>query len=60
MIEIKPCPFCGAPMNLSAHGDIVGWHKIGCFLEMLDADEVNMTEEEIRVAFVEAWNRRAE
>ena len=58
---IKPCPFCGAPMTLTQSGDLWAWHSVDCFFQLLDeSNEVDMNEEEIKKAFVEAWNRRAE
>ena len=59
MAELKPCPFCGTPMNLGRDGQLFGWHKNDCFFNLLNEHEVDMTEEEIKTAFVEAWNRRA-
>lgn len=59
-MNIKSCPFCGATMNFMGDGSIFGWHKSDCFFQLLDEQEVDMTDEEIKKAFVEAWNRRAE
>ena len=59
MAELKPCPFCGVAMN-EANGQLFGWHKVDCFFTLLDEHEVDLTEEEIKSAFVEAWNRRAD
>ena len=58
-MELKPCPFCGAVMTLTPNGDLWGWHSVDCFFQMLEEGEGDMTEEEIKTAFVEAWNRRA-
>lgn len=59
-MELKPCPFCGAPMTLTPSGYLWAWHSVDCFFQLLDeSNEVDMNEEEIKTAFVEAWNRRA-
>ena len=58
MIDLKPCPFCGAEMNL-INGELKAWHSLNCFFLMLKDSEVDMTQEEINARFVEAWNRRA-
>lgn len=61
MMDLKPCPFCGQPMTLSANGELWAWHRVDCFFQLLDeGNEVDMTEEEIAEEFVKAWNRRAE
>lgn len=60
MAELKPCPFCGAQMNFGAHKELVAWHKENCFFNLMDEHEVDMTEDEIKDAFVAAWNRRAD
>ncbi len=57
--DLKPCPFCGAAMNLGKDGTIFGWHKVDCLFYLLEEQEADMTEEECQQAFVEAWNRRA-
>lgn len=57
-MELKPCPFCGAQMNLGAHKELVAWHKANCFFQLMDEHEVDMTEDELQDAFVSAWNRR--
>lgn len=59
MAELKSCPFCGSQMNLF-DGSLFGWHKADCFFQLLDEHEVDMTEEELRAAFIAAWNRRAD
>ena len=60
MTELKSCPFCGAQMNLGAHKELVAWHKDSCFFQLMDDEhEVDMTEDELKDAFVAAWNRRA-
>lgn len=60
MDKLKPCPFCGAPMNYNAStGEIIGWHEDDCFFCWLEEDERDMTNEEIVAAFIAAWNRRA-
>lgn len=56
---LLPCPFCGAATNLSADGGIVAWHDQGCFFNLLEAGEVDMTQQEIAASFVPAWNARA-
>lgn len=58
MYELKPCPFCGAPMNLGPNRELIAWHKEDCFFQLLDEREVDMTEEELMESFVAAWNRR--
>ena len=58
MNKLKPCPFCGVPMN-HINGQLFGWHKNDCFFQLLDEHEVDMDEQEIQDAFVKAWNRRA-
>lgn len=58
-MELKPCPFCGAPMNTDKSFGLFGWHEPDCFFVYLDEHEVDMYEEEIFTAFVESWNRRA-
>ena len=58
MAELKPCPFCGAPMNY-INDQLFGWHTNDCFFQLLDEHEVDMDEKEIQDAFVKAWNRRA-
>lgn len=60
MDGLKNCPFCGAKMNLAYNGQIVGWHDALCFFNLLDEHDVDMTEEEIKCAFVKAWNRRTD
>lgn len=60
MSELKHCPFCGAPVNLTPRGNLMAWHSADCFFQLLDeSNEVDMTEEELRAAFIAAWNRRA-
>lgn len=59
-MELKPCPFCGAPMTLTASGDLWAWHDELCFFNLLDEHEVDLTEEEIKAEFIKAWNRRAD
>lgn len=58
--KLKPCPFCGAHMNLSDDGDLVAWHKHDCFFILLEEDELDLTDEEIKGLFIEAWNRRSD
>ena len=58
-MALEPCPFCGAPMTLAADGSLWAWHKVDCFFQLLYEHEVDMTDDEIKDAFVEAWNRRA-
>jgi len=61
MIKLKPCPFCGAPMNLTPNGNLMAWHSVDCVFQLLDeSNTVDMTEEELRAAFIAAWNRRAD
>lgn len=61
MAELKSCPFCSAQMNLGAHKELVAWHKEDCFFQLMDGEnEVDMTEDELKDAFVEAWNRRVD
>ena len=60
-MELKHCPICGAPMTLTASGDLWAWHSVDCFFQLLDeSNEVDMNEEEIKKAFVEEWNRRVD
>ena len=59
MYELKPCPFCGTPMNLAKDRTLMGFHDDDCFFCLLEEREVDMTEEELMESFVEAWNRRA-
>lgn len=56
MDKLKPCPFCGAPINSTNH--LFGWHKEDCFFVLLEEPDQNMTEEELTEALAEAWNRR--
>lgn len=58
-VKLKPCPFCGAPMNLGPNGELIAWHSADCFFSFLDEHEVDMTEEELQDAFISSWNRRA-
>lgn len=58
MDKLKPCPFCGAKMNLSKGGELVAWHASDCFFVLLEDEEVNLTYEQITDLFVKAWNRR--
>ena len=57
-MEVKTCPFCGARMNVSVAGDLVAWHKNDCFFILLEKDELELTDDEIRDLFIRAWNRR--
>lgn len=59
-IELKPCPFCGAPVNGTGH--LFGWHQKNCFLILLEEPSFvdDMTDEEFKKALAEAWNRRAD
>ena len=59
MVELKPCPFCGAPMNYVNRTELWAWHDSKCFFTLLEPVELDMTQEEIDEAFIEAWNRRA-
>lgn len=55
-MKLKPCPFCGNPVNARKH--LAGWHKPDCFLVLLEEPDPNMTVEELTEALAEAWNRR--
>ena len=59
-IELKPCPFCGTPMNTGNHFGLFGWHEPDCFFFYLDEHEVDMYEEDIFPRFISAWNKRYE
>ena len=60
MSGLKSCPFCVAPVNITPRGNLMAWHRADCFFQLLDeSNEVDMTEEELRAAFIAAWNRRA-
>lgn len=66
MIDLKPCPFCGASMELSIdaypNGDKriepYGWHDDDCPLNHVlwcfDVEEDGWSEETV----AESWNRR--
>ena len=58
-MELKPCPFCGVPMNGKNH--LFGWHQKDCFLILLEEPPFveDMTDEEFKAALAEAWNHRA-
>lgn len=58
MTELKPCPFCGVPMNF-CNGILFAFHKGDCFFQYLEENEVDLSEDEILDDFVKAWNRRA-
>ena len=58
MDKLKPCPFCGAIMNLSKDGELVAWHDSSCFFVLLEDGELNLTDEQLNDSFVKAWNRR--
>lgn len=60
MAELKPCPFCGAKMNLFPGGRLFAWHEENCFFQLLEEREVGMTGEEIIEEFIKAWNRRVD
>lgn len=57
---LKPCPFCGCPLNLMPDGSLWAWHDEECFFSLMDEHEVDMEQEEIDALFIKAWNRRAE
>lgn len=59
MSELKNCPFCGTPMNISAKKELIGWHKFNCFFNFLEEAEVDMDDDEIFEAFVKSWNYRS-
>lgn len=44
-------------MNL-IKGVLFGWHKSDCFFQLLEKQEVDMTQDQINVEFVKAWNTR--
>ena len=58
MAELKPCPFCGAKMNLLPMGRLFAWHEESCFFQLLEEREAGMTVDEDE--FIKAWNRRAD
>lgn len=58
MNNLKPCPFCGCSINLTPNGELVAWHKSDCFFQLLEEQEVDMTQEQINAEFVKSWNRR--
>lgn len=58
MTELKTCPFCGVPMNYY-NGTLFAFHKVDCFFQYLEENEVDLSEDEILDGFVKAWNRRA-
>lgn len=59
MNNLKPCPFCGCPVNFTSDNGIFGWHDNLCFFQLLDEYEVDMDQQELGDAFIIAWNRRA-
>ena len=59
MVELKPCPFCGTPVNVDSKASLFACHRADCFFVLLEDAEIDMTDEEITEAFAQAWNRRA-
>lgn len=60
-IKLKPCPFCGQPINLIEGNALFGWHKPSCFWHYLDDGKISaMSQEELTAAAVKAWNHRAD
>ena len=59
MLDLKPCPFCGTPVNVNGKASLFAWHRADCFFVLLEDAEIDMTDEEITEAFAQAWNRRA-
>lgn len=59
-MELKPCPFCGSPVNLVDGIRLFGWHKDDCFFQFLEEREIDVAQEKLDEAFILAWNRRKE
>ena len=56
--KVKPCPFCGVPVNY-VRGNIWGWHGKDCFFRFLNEKEVDLTQKQSDDEYIKAWNRRA-
>lgn len=56
--NLRPCPFCGAPINGAK--SLLGWHKADCFLVLLEEADITMTDEELMKALAESWNKRTD